>query len=34
VETFHYPEVDFCIEAAEEALAWRRKPDIFNTDQG
>ena len=23
-----------CIEAIEEALAWRRKPDIFNTDQG
>src|SRR6202049_5001693 len=27
-------EVDFCIEAVEEALARHRKPDIFNTDQG
>ena len=27
-------EVNSCIEAIEEALAWRRKPDIFNTDQG
>ena len=27
-------KVNSCIEAAEEALAWRRKPDIFNTDQG
>ena len=27
-------EVDFCIEALEEALARYGKPDIFNTDQG
>jgi putative transposase len=27
-------EVDFCIEAVEEALACHGKPDIFNTDQG
>ena len=27
-------EADFCIEAAEEALARHGKPDIFNTDQG
>ncbi len=27
-------EVDFCIEAVEEALARHDKPDIFNTDQG
>lgn len=27
-------EVDFCIEAVEEALARHGKPDIFNTDQG
>ncbi len=27
-------EVDFCIEALEEALAQHGKPDIFNTDQG
>ncbi len=27
-------EVDFCIEALEEALARFGKPDIFNTDQG
>jgi putative transposase len=27
-------EVDFCIEAVEEALARYGKPDIFNTDQG
>ncbi len=27
-------EVDFCIEAVEEALAKYGKPDIFNTDQG
>ena len=27
-------EVDFCIEAIEEALARHGKPDIFNTDQG
>ena len=27
-------EVDFCIEAVEEALAGYCKPDIFNTDQG
>ena len=26
--------VGFCIEAVEEALAQRGKPDIFNTDQG
>jgi len=27
-------EVDFCIEAVEEALAKNGKPEIFNTDQG
>jgi len=27
-------EVDFCLEAVEEALAKYPKPDIFNTDQG
>ena len=27
-------EVDFCIEAVEEALAKYAKPEIFNTDQG
>src|SRR5271156_5274409 len=27
-------EVDFCIEAVEEALAKHGRPDIFNTDQG
>ena len=27
-------EVDFCVEAVEEALARYGKPDIFNTDQG
>ena len=27
-------EADFCIEALEEALAKRSKPDIFNSDQG
>ena len=27
-------EVDFCIEAVEEALTQYGKPDIFNTDQG
>jgi len=27
-------EVDFCIEAVEEALARHGPPDIFNTDQG
>ncbi len=27
-------EVDFCIEAVEEALAKHPKPEIFNTDQG
>jgi putative transposase len=27
-------EVDFCLEAVEEALAKHGKPDIFNTDQG
>ena len=27
-------EVDFCIEALEEALAKNRKPEIFNSDQG
>ena len=27
-------EVEFCLEAVEEALAKHGKPDIFNTDQG
>jgi putative transposase len=27
-------EVDFCLEAVEEALARHGKPAIFNTDQG
>ncbi len=27
-------ETDFCVEALEEALAKRGKPEIFNTDQG
>ena len=27
-------EVDFCIEAVEEAMARHGKPDIFNTDHG
>jgi putative transposase len=27
-------EVDFCVEALEEALAKHGKPEIFNTDQG
>src|SRR4051794_41424652 len=27
-------EVDFCLEAVEEALARYGKPEIFNTDQG
>ena len=27
-------EVDFCVEALEEALARFGKPEIFNTDQG
>src|SRR3954453_4720601 len=27
-------EVDFCLEAVEEALAKYAKPEIFNTDQG
>lgn len=27
-------EVDFCLEAVEEALAKYGKPEIFNTDQG
>jgi putative transposase len=27
-------EVDFCLEAVEEALAEHGKPEIFNTDQG
>ena len=27
-------ETDFCLEAAEEALARYGKPEIFNTDQG
>lgn len=27
-------EVDFCIEAVEEALATYGRPEIFNTDQG
>ena len=27
-------EVEFCLEAVEEALARHGKPEIFNTDQG
>ena len=27
-------EVDFCLEAVEEALAKYGRPEIFNTDQG
>jgi putative transposase len=27
-------EVDFCLEAVEEALAKYAKPEVFNTDQG
>ena len=27
-------EVDFCIDAVEEALAKYGRPEIFNTDQG
>ena len=27
-------EVDFCMDAVEEALARHGRPDIFNTDQG
>jgi putative transposase len=27
-------EVDFCLEAVEEALARHGKPEIFNSDQG
>jgi putative transposase len=27
-------EVDFCLEALEEALARHGRPEIFNTDQG
>jgi len=27
-------EVDFCLEAVEEALARYGKPETFNTDQG
>jgi putative transposase len=27
-------EVDFCLDAVEEALAKYGRPDIFNTDQG
>src|SRR3954470_17806694 len=27
-------EVDFCLDAVEEALARHRRPEIFNTDQG
>jgi putative transposase len=27
-------EVDFCLEAAEEALAKHGRPETFNTDQG
>jgi putative transposase len=27
-------EVEFCLEALEEALARFGKPEIFNTDQG
>jgi putative transposase len=25
-------EVDFCLDAVEEALAWHGKPEVFNTD--
>ncbi len=27
-------EVEFCLDAVEEALARHGRPDIFNTDQG
>jgi putative transposase len=27
-------EVEFCLEAVEEALAKHGRPEIFNTDQG
>ena len=27
-------EVDFCLDALEEALARHGRPEIFNTDQG
>jgi putative transposase len=27
-------EMEFCLEAVEEALAWHGKPELFNTDQG
>ena len=27
-------EVEFCLEAVEEALARHGKPEVFNTDQG
>lgn len=27
-------DVEFCIEAVEEAMARHDRPDIFNTDQG
>jgi putative transposase len=27
-------DVDFCIDAVEEAIAGWGKPEIFNTDQG
>ena len=27
-------DVDFCLEAVEEAMARHGKPEIFNTDQG
>ena len=27
-------DVEFCLEALEEALAQHGRPDIFNTDQG
>ena len=34
MEAFHYPIVEFCIEAFEEALTRHGNQDIFNTDQG
>jgi putative transposase len=27
-------DVEFCLEAVKDALAWHGKPEIFNTDQG
>ena len=27
-------EAAFCVETLEDALAWHRRPEIFNTDQG